>query len=181
MSTDKALRVLFLAGLLLAASLLHPWPRDLPAQAVSTPEDLEERGGLIYKSGEKTPFSGLARDFHENGKPRLEANYQTGKLLGSKVWYSTGTLAEEVAVTADQWTIRRFTEEGRLEEETVAQFSGGRKTSERSKIWHDNGQLRTEAGFQGGKLDGTLREFAPDGTLLRDEVYDRGKLLKKVK
>ncbi len=181
MRTDKAPFLLCLRGLMLAAALLLTWPHTVLADGVSAPEDLEERSGLIYKSGESAPFTGMARDVHENGTPRLEANYQAGKLLGSKVWYSNGKLAEEVAVTADQWTIRRFTEEGRLEEETVAQFSGGRKVSEKSKIWHENGQLRTEAGFQGGKLDGTLKEFAPDGTLLRDEVYDRGKLLKKVK
>lgn len=180
MRTDKALLPMCLAGLL-AMSLLLLWPPDLLAQASIATEDLEERAGLLFKSGENTPFTGLARDFHENGTPRLEANYQGGRLLGSKVWYGNGKLAEEVSVTADQWTIRRFTEEGCLEEETVAQFSGGRKISEKSKIWYDNGLLRTEAGFQGGKLDGTLKEYAQDGTLLRDEVYDRGKLLKKVK
>lgn len=181
MRTVNAPVLLFLASLILATALSLPWPSVLHAQSASAPEDLEERAGLLYKSGESAPFTGFARDFHESGKPRLEATYQGGRLLGSKVWYANGKLAEEVTVSAEQWTIRRFAEDGNLEEDTVAQFTGGRKTAEKSKIWYDNGQLRTEAGFQDGKLDGTLREYSPDGTLLRDEVYDRGKLLKKVK
>jgi antitoxin component YwqK of YwqJK toxin-antitoxin module len=146
-----------------------------------SPEDLEERGGLFYRSGDNSPYSGQVRDLHESGTPRLEAFYRVGRLESSKVWYENGKLAEEVSVSGDNWLIRRFSEDGRLEEETTAKFKNGRKVSEQSKRWHENGQLKSEAGFENGKLQGPLKEYSPDGTLLRDEVYDQGQLTKKAK
>lgn len=145
------------------------------------PEHMEERGGLIYKSGDKTPFTGLVRDFHQSGKPRLEAQYSAGMLASSKVWYSTGQIAEEVTVSAGAWTIKRFSEAGRLEEETLASFENGRRVSEQSRMWDETGKLRNEVGFKGGKLHGPQKEYDATGALVRDEVYDQGKLVRKNK
>jgi len=156
-------------------------PSLILAQGAASPEEMEERDGLIHRSGESQPFTGLVQDLHASGKPRLEARYEAGRLLSSKLWYESGQLAEEVAVVQDTWTIKRFAENGRMEEETVARFRDGRKFSEQTKLWDESGVLRTEAGFQGGKLQGPLKEYAPDGSLVRDEVYDRGKLVQKNK
>lgn len=151
------------------------------AQGAASPEEMEERGGLIYKTGDKTPYTGLVQDFHQSGKVRLEARYSSGKLNASKVWYENGQLAEQVDVSADTWSIKRFGEGGRLEEQTVATFQNGRKVSEQSRLWDETGQLRTEAGFQAGKLHGPLKEYDAAGVVVRDEVYDQGKLVKKNK
>uniref|UniRef100_A0A7C4AHK5 Toxin-antitoxin system YwqK family antitoxin n=1 Tax=Fundidesulfovibrio putealis TaxID=270496 RepID=A0A7C4AHK5_9BACT len=169
-----------LLALLLAAGVLAASLTALSQAAVSS-EDMEERAGLLYKSGDSTPYTGAVRDLHQSGKPRLEAHYQAGKLTSSRIWYENGQLAEEVSVSQDTWTIRRFSENGRLEDEIVARFQGGRKVSEQSRMWHDNGKLRSEAGFQAGKLHGPLREYDPNGVLVRDEVYEQGKLVKKNK
>lgn len=165
--------------LLLALSLARPIAS--PAQNAASPEELEERGGLVHKAGDPAPYSGIVQDYHHSGKPRLEARYEAGKLVSSKVWYENGQLAEEVNVTQDAWSIRRFSENGALEEETLAKFQNGRKVSEQSKVWYENGQLRTEAGFSAGKLQGPLKEYDQSGALIRDEVYDQGKLVKKNK
>jgi len=151
------------------------------AQSAASPEEMEERGGLIHKSGDNHPYSGLVQDLHASGKSRLEARYESGRLVSSKLWYESGQLAEEVAVVQDAWTIKRYAENGRMEEQTVARFRDGRKVSEQTRLWDEAGVLRTEAGFQGGKLQGPLKEYAPDGSLVRDEVYDRGKLVQKNK
>ena len=165
--------------LLLALTLAGPQPAT--AQRSASPEEMEERGGLVHKAGDPAPFSGIVQDYHQSGKPRLEARYEAGKLTSSKVWYENGQLAEEVGVTQDAWSIRRFSENGALEEETQAKFQDGRKVSEQAKVWYENGQLRTEAGFASGKLQGPLREYDPSGVLVRDEVYDQGRLVKKNK
>ena len=151
------------------------------AQSAASPEEMEERGGLIYRSGEQAPYSGLVQDLHQSGQARLEAVYEAGKLRSSKVWYENGQMAEQVDVAADTWTIRRFGEGGRLEEQTLATFRNGRKISEQSRLWDESGQLRTEAGFQSGKLHGALKEYDASGAVVRDELYDQGKLVKKNK
>lgn len=151
------------------------------AQSGASPEEMEERGGLVYKSGESAPYTGLVQDLHQSGKPRLEAHYQAGKLADSRLWYEGGQLAEEVNVAGDTWTIRRYQESGRLEEETVAVFKGGRKFSERSRLWDEDGTLRSEVSFQGGKLQGPVRQFDASGKLVSDEVYDQGVLTQKHK
>jgi antitoxin component YwqK of YwqJK toxin-antitoxin module len=157
------------------------WAAPAAAQSAVSPEEMEERGGLLYKIGDKTPFTGLVQDFHQSGRVRLEARYASGRLASSTVWYENGQLAEQVDVAGDAWTIRRYSENGRLEEQTVATFQNGRKLTEQSKVWDESGQLRTEAGFHAGKLHGPLKEYDPSGALVRDEIYEQGKLVKKIK
>jgi len=147
----------------------------------ASPEDMVEQNGLIYKAGDQTPFTGTVRDYHQSGKPRLEARYEAGKLVSSTVWYATGQKAEEVSVASDTWTIHRFGETGKMEQEIVARFKDGHKISEQTKRWDEQGTLRSEAGFEKGKLQGELKEYSPSGTLERDEIYDQGALVKKLK
>lgn len=149
-------------------------------QAVA-PENIQERGGVCYRTGDSAPYTGLVRDHHESGKPRLEARYEAGRLESSRVWYENGRLAEEVNVSGDTWVVRRYSDEGRLEEETRAQVRGGRKVSERSTVWYENGNIHIEAGFANGKLHGPLKEYTPEGGLVRDETYDNGVMVKKAK
>lgn len=171
--------------MLLALTLARP--STLIAQTMAlgqnsvSPEELEESGGLVRKTGEKAPYTGLVQDYHRSGSLRLEARYDAGKLVVSKVWYENGQLAEEVTVASDTWTIQRYGETGKLEERTVAHFAGGRKVSEQTRLWDENGQLRTEAGFELGKLQGPLKEFDASGEVVRDELYEKGKLVKKNK
>ena len=177
MRTVSFVLIVWLALIGLTASFAGPGF----AQAQVKPEELQERGGLFYRNGDAQPYSGPVREQHESGKPRLEAGYQDGRLTSSKVWYESGTLAEEVVVAADTWTIKRYGEDGRIEEETVAEFRNGRKIAERSKLWHESGKLRIEAGFEGGKLSGPLREYDEHGVLIRDERYEKGVLVQKTK
>jgi antitoxin component YwqK of YwqJK toxin-antitoxin module len=168
-----------LTAFLLFLALAHPLV--LTAQSAASPEEMEEHGGILHKAGDKAPYTGLVQDYHQSGKTRLEARYEAGKLVSSKVWYENGQLAEEVSASPDNWAIRRYGENGRLEEETLARFKDGRKLSEQSKVWYENGQLRTEAGFLAGKLHGPLKEYDPSGILMRDELYEQGKLVSKNK
>lgn len=181
----RTLSVVLSLVLLLALALARP--SALLAQTIAlgqnsvSPEELEESGGLVRKAGDKSPYTGLVQDYHRSGSLRLEARYEAGRLVSSKVWYENGQLAEEVSVASDTWTIQRYGETGKLEERTVARFEGGRKVSEQTRLWDENGQLRTEAGFEMGKLQGPLKEYDASGQLVRDELYDKGKLIKKNK
>jgi len=156
-------------------------PHLAAAAPDASPEDMVDQNGLMHKAGEAAPFTGMVRDFHPSGKPRLEARYEAGKLVSSTVWYASGQKAEEVSVASDTWTIRRFGETGRLEQETVAHFKDGHKVSEQTKRWDESGTLRTETGFENGKLQGELKEYSPAGALVRDEIYNQGVLVKKLK
>jgi antitoxin component YwqK of YwqJK toxin-antitoxin module len=175
----RTIPTVLILALTLAMSLAKP--SAATAQDTASPEQMEERGGLVFKSSEQPPFTGTVQDFHQSGKPRLEARYEAGKLVSSTVWYDNGQVAEQVSVVSDTWTIRRFGDTGRLEEETVARFQDGHKVSEETKRWDEDGRLRTEAGFEKGKLQGPLKEYDASGNLTRDEVYEQGKLVKKIK
>ncbi|MFZ5425582.1 MAG: toxin-antitoxin system YwqK family antitoxin [Thermodesulfobacteriota bacterium] len=170
-----------LLSIFLALILSALPPGAVRAGLTASPEEMEERAGVIHKSGDPSPFTGVVKDLHQSGAPRLEAVYAGGKLVTSKVWYENGQLAEEVFVSSDAWTIRRYGESGRLEEETMATFRGGRKVSEHTKLWSEQGKLKTEAGFMAGKLHGPLKEYDDAGVLIRDEIYEQGKLVKKIK
>lgn len=156
-------------------------PAAAAAQAAASPEQMEERGGLVHKMGEQAPYTGIVRDLHQSGKSRLEASYAAGRLVESKVWYENGQMAEEVFVSGEAWNIRRFAENGRLEEEILARFSGGKKISEQTRVWDESGQIRTEFSIAGGKLHGVLKEYDASGLVVREEVYEQGKLVKKTK
>jgi len=167
--------------LILLQALTLAAPSAATAQDTASPEQMEEHDGLVFKSGESTAFTGLVQDFHQSGHPRLEARYAAGKLTASTVWYETGQVAEQVTVASDTWTIRRFGETGLLEEETVAGFEDGHKVSEQTRRWDAQGRLRTEVGFLKGKLQGTLKEYDDSGALTRNEIYEQGNLVKKIK
>jgi antitoxin component YwqK of YwqJK toxin-antitoxin module len=169
------------ALIILLAVLTLLCPAAATAQAEASPDQMEERGGLVHKAGEQAPFTGIVRDLHQSGKPRLEASYAAGKLASSKVWYENGQLAEEVAISGETWNIRRFAENGHLEEEILARFSAGKKVSEQTRAWDEAGQLRNEVAISGGKLHGVLKEYDSSGVLVREELYEHGKLVKKTK
>ena len=86
----------FFTALVLLLTLVHPLA--LVAQNAASPEEMEERAGLVYKSGDQKPYTGLVLDYHQSGKTRLEAHYTAGKLISSKLWYENGRTAEEVSV-----------------------------------------------------------------------------------
>ena len=54
-------------------------------------EDLEYRNGVKYLPNEKTPFTGKAESFYENGQKKGEVNFKDGKEDGLwTFWYENG-------------------------------------------------------------------------------------------
>ncbi len=59
-------------------------------------EKLERRNGLVYKTGDDTPFSGICYLLHENGQLRKEGCVKNGRCAGCwKYFNSDGALAHE--------------------------------------------------------------------------------------
>ncbi|WP_027182876.1 toxin-antitoxin system YwqK family antitoxin [Desulfovibrio inopinatus] len=143
--------------------------------------EIVERDGVYYKKGEETPFTGVLERRRKDGLPRLEERYEHGRIIRMRQWHPNGKLAEETAVSGDTWTLRLWNEDGILEQETNVVVKDKKKVSESSKLWHENGQLKLEIHFAGEKLDGVVREYAKDGTLIKHEIYSQGKLVTKIK
>ncbi len=143
--------------------------------------EIIERDGMYYPKGDNTPFTGVLERRRRDGLPRLEERYENGRIIRMRQWHPNGKLAEETAVSGDTWTLRLWNEAGILEQETLVVVKDKKKVSESSKLWHENGQLKLEIHFAGEKLDGVVREYAEDGTLLKHEIYSQGKLIQKIK
>ncbi len=73
-------------------------------------KDVEFRNGLVYKRGEKKPFSGTIREKHANGERQSEVRVKDGKPHGTmKGWHADGSkrlqakYANGALQTFDQW------------------------------------------------------------------------------
>jgi antitoxin component YwqK of YwqJK toxin-antitoxin module len=151
-----------------------------PERTVETAQ-LVEKDDLFYLSGETAPFTGLAREFDENGKIRVERRLAAGKTVAFKQWYKNGGPSSETVISPAGLTRKLWFENGKPEEDTEVVIDRGVKVSEKSKLYYESGGLRLEIGYAREKLQGALKEYAPDGALLREETYDQGKMTRKAK
>jgi hypothetical protein len=99
---------------------------QLKAQEI-TYQDLEVKDGIVYKKGEKTPFTGICIDRWENGFMMEVRAFRNGKLHGEK---------------------KNFYENGNLK--TLQVFGMGEPVSKESK-WDEEGNLLYGPGFSGMK------------------------------
>lgn len=99
---------------------------QLNAQEI-TYQDLEVKDGIVYKKGEKTPFTGICIDRWENGFMMEVRAFRNGKLHGEK---------------------KSFYENGNLK--TLQVFGMGEPVSKESK-WDEEGNLLYGPGFSGMK------------------------------
>ena len=58
---------------------------------------LEKRDRIVYRIGEKKPFSGVIKNYYSNGKLKVEYSYKNGKLHGKyKEYFEDGKPAKEI-------------------------------------------------------------------------------------
>ena len=154
-------------------------PGVLAAERTAQSGQLTEKNGLYFVSGESAPFTGVVRDYDQAGKARTERKFAAGKIVAVAQWYKDGKMAAETVISASGLTRKLWYENGNLEEETQIVSEQGEKVSEKSKMYYEDGKPRLEVEYLHEKLQGTLREYAPDGSLSRDETYDQGKMTRK--
>ena len=102
-------------------------------------EKLQDRNGTTYLPNEKTPFTGRAEGFYDNGQKRIEGNYKDGKRDGlATEWYDNGQKSVEES------------------------FKDGKRDG-LSTEWHGNGLKRYEQRWKDGKRDGVWTSWYEDG------------------
>ena len=91
-------------------------------------EDLEYRNGVKYLPNEKTPFTGKAESFYENGQKKGEVNFKDGKEDGSATYWGENGQKEA------EGTYKEGKEDGLW------------------TFWYENGQKKWEWNYKDGKL-----------------------------
>ncbi|MBT3569980.1 MAG: toxin-antitoxin system YwqK family antitoxin [Opitutae bacterium] len=91
-------------------------------------EDLEYRNGVKYLPNEKTPFTGKAESFYENGQKKGEVNFKDGKEDGLFRWWGENGQKEA------EGTYKEGKEDGLW------------------TFWYENGQKKWEWNYKDGKL-----------------------------
>ena len=96
------------------------------------PFPLEERGGITYRQGSDTRYTGKAVSYYQNEQKRYERNYKDGKLDGLYAgWYEEG---------------QKWYEQNYKDDKLDGLFLG----------WHENGQKDREVNFKDGSyISGT--------------------------
>ncbi|MBF0481678.1 MAG: hypothetical protein HQK81_07235 [Desulfovibrionaceae bacterium] len=163
------------------APVLPMAPLARAAERTAQSGQLVEKDGLYYVAGETAPFTGVVRDSDETGKPRVERRFAAGKTVAVRQWRQNGSLASETVIEASGLTRKLWYDNGNPEEQTQVVIERGEKVSEHSAMYYEDGKPRLEIGYRHEALQGALREYAPDGSLVRDETYDQGKLTRKSK
>lgn len=121
-------------------------------------ESLIVREGVLFKSNETNPFTGVAFDIFSNGQKKLEYMIKNGRKNGSyKQWDESGNLLESgsyVNGTKDgQWTLYRDNKK-KHEINYVNGIEDGRFIS-----WNENGDVIEEGYFKNGEKEGKWYEL----------------------
>jgi len=180
----NTIRVLCAMMLFAAATVAH-------AQVRST--ELEDREGVLFRTGSDAPFTGEVEDPGE-----LTGRVENGLRVGEWIWtYPSGrrqrrmlydekgqnTVSEgwhENGQRASLWnfkdgapdgTTRSWDRNGVLREERV--WAGGRPNGA-YRVWDQNGALLYSCTYQAGVLDGPAVWWYPDGSPRWKTAYEMG-------
>lgn len=112
---------------------------------------IEQKGIIAYKMGEKKPFTGKVILKDEKGKLEREWNYKKGELDGfHKRYHANDKLAFE-------GRYKNNIEEGPF------------------KSYYDNGQVEYEGNYKKGRLEGIFRSYYKNGQLEEEANYKNDK------
>ncbi|MCX6864898.1 MAG: hypothetical protein NTV46_01525 [Verrucomicrobia bacterium] len=139
---------------------------------------------------------GIQREWHLNGKPKLEAPYQDGNMEGRfKVWNANGDLIGQYTMLKGTGVVTVYDEQGRLVREDHYKDNlrdGLRMERVGKKIsltwskedhligvgydFYDNGELATILFFSNrGEPNGPMMEFSSKGALTKMSWYLNGR------
>ena len=113
--------------------------------------NLVERGGLMYEVNSKTPFTGTAVIYYENGQTAEEGEYREGKQHGNwTAWHENGQKARE------------------------GEYHDGERHGNWT-AWYENGQKALEGEYRDGELHGKMLSWYENGQKAEESEYREGK------
>jgi uncharacterized protein len=138
-------------------------------------EDGKSRGfwesdGLLcweknYRLGK---WDGILRNYHSDGSLSKERKYKDGEVLYKKCFDSNGNEIEDPA----NYT---YGPERKSFGEIIDSITQEKSQTKEVKLYHDNGQLRTEATLDSnGKPHGNCKEWYPNGNIYKDQNFKHG-------
>ena len=141
--------------------------------------------GLTCTKSDTTPFTGLCKDFYEDGKLKLEKNYKEGLLDGLFVrYFENGQVNVEVSYKEGNPLngFKQYYKSGKLKAEKIYKgdyqiltryLESGEKTAEinfennlihgKSVQWFKNGNKEMEANYKHDKHDGMFIAWHSNG------------------
>ena len=130
-------------------------------------------GNKMYEADYKDDqLDGAFMQWHENGQVDIQLDFINGKREGpAKYYYSNGQKEEEGFFKADnqvgEW--KGWYKDGSMRFERS--FNDKGQLNGIYKSWFRNGKEQGESVYADGKLNGTTKEFARDGTLITALEY----------
>lgn len=111
---------------------------------------LEKREELLYEKGEKEAFTGIVREYYNNGNLKTEEEYENGERNGiSKTYSRGGSLIDYI------------------------EFKKGLVNGSR-KVYYDSEKLWFSQEYQNGYLNGKMFNYEEDGSLSSEMEFKLG-------
>ena len=138
--------------------------------------EYNEETKLVYVTGEKETFTGIAKYYSKDESSVFEFPYKNGKKEGrGKEYYLNGKFKSDA-----------FFIDGLLQGKSIGYYENGNLEYEENykdgkldglvKNYYENGQLKAELNYKNGQLDGLARAYHENGQLHIEENYKDGKL-----
>lgn len=126
----------------------------------------------------------VSKELYVNDKKEGESYYyyNTGELW-QIVYYREGQrhgITREFSKDGIQITILEYSNNYLINRERINRTDSFGKRQGTYKTFYDNGQLKMEQNFKDDQLDGSYREYAPDGTLKIAMRYELGAIIDKI-
>lgn len=155
------MRIITVLTALAAFVLISP-----TATAQVTSDELEQRDGLYYRTGQPAPFTGLVENPGES-----RGNVENGERVGEWTWwYPDGQRA--LLISYDDGTPlnqTRWHENGQVSSRTTYDDEG--RITGLMQHWDVNGTLRDAHEWEAGMEHGEARQYDHNGNLLRTAYY----------
>ena len=139
-------------------------------------ENLSDEDGVLYKTGDKKPFTGQAIQYYDLDQKKSKLTYKKGIANGEYIfWYENGQVEEEGSFKNGQneGLLSRWYENGQKMEEGT--FNNGKLNGNTFK-WFDNGQKKLEAHWVNGQQDGVEVEWYDSGNKKLEKNWVSDKL-----
>ncbi|RZK56132.1 MAG: toxin-antitoxin system YwqK family antitoxin [Pedobacter sp.] len=140
--------------------------------------------------------------YHKNGSLWMDRNFKDGKLNGSRLTYyengvirtksnfKMGVMVDSLIVYHPNGKLRlqRFLDsKSRRQGKEVSYFENGQISQLEyyvddnedglSTFYHENGQIKSTTVYKNGEKNGVAKSFDANGKLLKEEYYERDKLV----
>jgi antitoxin component YwqK of YwqJK toxin-antitoxin module len=158
---------------------LGKWSHSRTPLREALRSELELRDGVLCTRGEVKPFQGKLVENYAAGLRKLEIDIRDGKPNGlSRGWYENRQL--EVEETFRDGTSHgprtRWFDNG--QRKSLAQIENGKVVAEFLE-WHANGQLATRMTLHGGQPEGLVESWYPSGAVKSRTQLERGRQISR--